>query len=225
MVTRRGLFSGLSAAAAAAAGLGLLVPRDRLNAAAQDVAGTSERPFADVEAWAAKLIAAAESQVGRTVRYDPAYVRLDYPMGDIPEEGGVCTDVVIRAYRSAHNIDLQQLVHEDMRKAFASYPKTWGLRRPDRNIDHRRVPNLERFLARKDLDLPVTANGADYRPGDLVTQRLPGNLPHIAIVTHRPADGGTHPLVVHNVGAGARIEDRLFEFPIVGHFRFPPQAA
>lgn len=201
----------------------------RMRAAAQALSGTSEppavteKPFAETEEWARKLIAAAEAQIGKTVRYDPAYVKLAYPMGDIPEEGGVCTDVVIRAYRVAHKIDLQQLVHEDMRKAFASYPKTWGLLRPDSNIDHRRVPNLERYFQRRDVDLPVTQNGADYLPGDLVTQRLPGNLPHIAIVTHRAAGSGLHPLVVHNVGAGTRLEDRLFDFPIVGHFRFKPE--
>lgn len=213
MISRRGFLASAAGLAAVA------MPFQRLPALAQSAAF-----FAEAEPWAAKLIAAAEAQIGVTVRYDPAYVTLAYPMGDIPDERGVCSDVVIRAYRTAHNIDLQKLVHEDMRKSFGAYPKTWGLKRPDRNIDHRRVPNLERFFLRKGLDLPITAHGADYLPGDLVTQRLPGNLPHIAIVTHRMAEGGAHPLVVHNIGAGARLEDRLFMFPIVGHFRFRPQA-
>lgn len=231
MASRRTFLAGLSSLAVAGTGAALLAPPLRPRAAAQVLSGTAapsaltEHPFAEPEPWAQKLIAAAEAQIGRTVRYDPAYVKLPYPMGDIPQEGGVCTDVVIRAYRVAHNIDLQQLVHQDMRKAFASYPKTWGLPRPDRNIDHRRVPNLERYFQRRGLDLPITNKGADYLPGDLVTQRLPGNLPHIAIVTHRPAEGGAHPLVVHNIGAGTRLEDRLFAFPIAGHFRFKPQAA
>lgn len=174
--------------------------------------------------WAAKLLSAAESQVGVTTIYDPAYVRLAYPGGDVPLERGVCTDVVIRAYRSAFGVDLQALIHEDMRAAFSAYPKTWAMQRPDRNIDHRRVPNLETFLTRRGGALPITKVGADFRPGDLVTQRLPKNLPHIAIVTARPSGDGARPLVVHNIGAGARIEDTLFAYPIVGRFRFAPDA-
>lgn len=182
----------------------------------------SSQPLFKTEAWAVKLIKAAESQVGLTTAYDPAYRRLAYPLGDVPMQRGVCTDVVIRAYRAAFGIDLQKLVHEDMKSAFAGYPAIWGLKRPDRNIDHRRVPNLEHFLKRRGADQPVTKDGADYRPGDLVTQRLPGNLPHIAIVTNRPAKGRNHALVVHNIGAGTQIEDRLFEFRISGHFRLVP---
>lgn len=184
----------------------------------------SSRPFTKAEDWAVKLIAAAESQVGLTTVYDPAYRRLAYPMGDVPMQKGVCTDVVVRAYRVAFGIDLQKLVHEDMKSAFAGYPAIWGLKRPDRNIDHRRVPNLEHFLKRRGADLPITRDGTDYLPGDLVTQRLPGNLPHIAIVTNRPAQGRNHALVVHNIGAGTQIEDRLFEFTISGHFRLAPEA-
>ncbi len=173
-----------------------------------------------VEPWARKLIDRALTQVGVTTIYDPAYVRLAYPGGDVPRERGVCTDVVIRAYREAFEIDLQKLVHEDMRRAFAAYPRTWGMKAPDRNIDHRRVPNLETFLARRKAALPVSREAADYRPGDLVTQRLPGNLPHIAIVTDAMSADGGRPLVVHNIGRGARHEDILMAFPIVGHFRF-----
>lgn len=174
-----------------------------------------------VEPWARKLIDAAEAQIGVTVTYDPAYVRLSYPGGDVPRERGVCTDVIIRAYRDAFDIDLQKLVHDDMREAFASYPKTWGMARPDRNIDHRRVPNLETYFRRAGLALPVTSRADDYAAGDLVSQRLPGNLPHIGIVASRRSSAGT-PLMVHNIGAGARVEDTLFSFDIVGHFRFPP---
>ena len=174
--------------------------------------------------WAARLIAAARRQIGTTTIYDPAYVGLKYPMGDVPRERGVCTDVVIRAYRDAFAIDLQKLVHEDMAASFARYPKIWGLKRPDRNIDHRRVPNLEVYLARRSAGLPVSANAADYQPGDLVTQRLPGNLPHIAIVSDETGAGG-QPLVIHNIGAGARLEDTLFAFTINGHYRFAPELA
>lgn len=178
-----------------------------------------------VAPWARKLIDAAIGQVGRTTIYDPAYVRLKYPMGDIAVERGVCSDVVVRAYRDAFGIDLQRLVHEDMAANFARYPKIWGLKRPDRNIDHRRVPNLEVFLKRRGAALAVTGDAGDYRPGDLVTQRLPGNLPHIAIVTGAPNRDGSRPLVVHNIGAGTRLEDRLFAFTLNGHFRFAPADA
>lgn len=216
MVSRRNAFFGLCAAALAAP----FVARSRLAAELQP-SPASAAPLLVAEPWAAKLIDAAEAQIGVTTRYDPAYVQLAYPMGDVPEDRGVCTDVIIRAYRTAFALDLQQRVHEDMRTAFADYPKIWGLARPDRNIDHRRVPNLERFLDRKRSALPVTQVAADYRPGDLVTQRLPGNLPHIAIISRSAGPDG-RPLVVHNIGGGARLEDTLFGFPIVGHFRLPP---
>lgn len=168
--------------------------------------------------WSARLVSAARAQVGRTVLYDPAYVRLAYPGGDVPSDRGVCTDVVIRAYRAALDLDLQKLVHEDMARAFAAYPKTWGLRSTDRNIDHRRVPNLETFFRRRGAALPL--EGA-WRPGDLLTQRLSGNLPHILIVA---SDGAADrpPLVVHNIGAGTQAEP-LPAYPVVGRFRFAPQ--
>lgn len=218
MISRRNLISGLGISGLLA---GSALP---IFAGSTLWAQQSSQPLFKAEAWAAKLIEAAESQVGRTVVYDPAYTRLAYPMGDVPMQRGVCTDVVIRAYRTAFGIDLQKLVHEDMKSAFASYPAIWGHKRPDHNIDHRRVPNLEHFLKRRGAELPVTKDGTDYQPGDLVTQRLPGNLPHVAIVTNRAATGRKHALVVHNIGAGARIEDRLFEFRISGHFRFAPTA-
>lgn len=177
-----------------------------------------------VEPWAQKLIDAAASQIGVTVAYDPSYTRLDFPNGDVPRQSGVCTDVVIRAYRDAFGVDLQRLVNADMKASFASYPKIWGLSRPDRNIDHRRVPNLETFLKRQEMALPVSDDPTTWQPGDLFTQRLPGNLPHIGIVAARLASDGVTPMVIHNVGAGAQIEDILFRFPVTGHFRFPPQA-
>lgn len=179
---------------------------------------------AQSQPWTLQLVNAALDQVGVTLIYDPAYVRLHYPGGDVPAERGVCTDVVVRAYRKAFNIDLQRLVNEDMRAAFTAYPTIWGRKRPDRNIDHRRVPNLETFFRRKGAALEVTGDPTAYRPGDLITQRLPGNLPHIAIVTGRMTPDGQRPLVVHNIGAGAKVEDRLFAFRVVGHFRFAPTA-
>jgi uncharacterized protein YijF (DUF1287 family) len=166
-----------------------------------------------------QVLAAAHGQVGVTRHYDGSYVRLAYPGGDVPADRGVCTDVVIRALRAA-GIDLQQAVHEDMRRDFAAYPRLWGLSRPDRNIDHRRVPNLETWLRRAGHALPVSADATAYRPGDLVSWRLPGGLPHIGIVSDRRAPGGSGRLmVVHNIGAGTRVEDVLLAWPPVGHFR------
>jgi uncharacterized protein YijF (DUF1287 family) len=167
---------------------------------------------------------AAESQIGQTVHYDPAYTRIAYPMGDVPLERGVCTDVIIRAYRQSAGIDLQERVHRDMTTAFAAYPKSWGARRPDTSIDHRRVPNLATFFQRAGAAIPISKEAKDYRPGDIVTQMLPGNLPHIGIVTQRANPDGSRPLLVHNIGAGTRLEDRLFEFRITGHYRYVPRA-
>ena len=175
-------------------------------------------------AWAAKLIEAGRRQLGVTTVYDPAYVQLAYPNGDVPRERGVCTDVVIRAYRDAFGMDLQQLVHEDMKANFVAYPKNWGLKRPDRNIDHRRVPNLETFFQRKGWAQPLPRKSMDFRPGDIVSQRLPGGLPHIGIVSDKMNRDGAHPLVIHNIGAGAREEDVLYAFKINSHFRAPPTA-
>ena len=185
----------------------------------------SRRPFALPSPDATKLIAAAEEQVGITVGYDGAYVALKYPMGDIPLQTGVCTDVVIRAYRDAFGIDLQKQIHDDMKQAFSSYPDIWGLKRPDRNIDHRRVPNMERFFARKGARLDIGSTGGDFQPGDLVSQRLPNNRPHIGIVSHYASRDGKRPMIIHNIGSGARVEDRLFDFRIVGHFRYLPNNA
>jgi uncharacterized protein len=176
--------------------------------------------LAELPDEARKLVTAAKAQVGVTVVYDPAYVTLKYPGGDVPEDRGVCTDVVIRAFRHL-GMDLQKLVHEDMSAAFSKYPQRWGLKKPDKNIDHRRVPNLMKFFERAGKRLPVTKNAADYRPGDLVTCIVPPNLPHIMIVsdTRSPADAARMQ-ILHNIGNGARLEDRLFEFEITGHYRY-----
>ena len=160
---------------------------------------------------------AARRQIGITLRYDPAYRRLDYPLGDVPSETGVCTDVVIRALRTGVGLDLQQLVHEDMRDNFSRYPSEWGLRGPDRSIDHRRVPNLRTFFRRRRWELAGTTRSA-YRAGALITCTLPGNLPHIMIASDRKGPSG-NPTVIHNIGRGAREEDRLVEFPLTGHYR------
>ncbi|MGJ8725546.1 MAG: DUF1287 domain-containing protein [Roseibacillus sp.] len=161
---------------------------------------------------------AARQQIGVTTRYVPDYVSLDYPGGDVPQETGVCTDVVIRALRKAGH-DLQKLVHEDMKANFSKYPKIWGLRRTDRSIDHRRVPNLRTFLTRKGKSLAVTKDKESYLPGDLVTCTVAGKLPHIMIVSDKKDSKGV-PLVIHNIGAGTKEEGRLFDFPITGHYRF-----
>lgn len=168
--------------------------------------------------FATDLAQAAEERATHFVLYDPSYRSMDYPMGDVAANRGVCTDVVIRAYR-ALDIDLQQEVHEDMRAAFSRYPKIWGLSRPDPNIDHRRVPNLETFFKRHGQSLQVSDKPEDYLPGDVVSWRLPGGRPHIGIVTTRKTDAGV-PLISHNIGFGTRVEDMLFDFDIVGHFRF-----
>lgn len=168
---------------------------------------------------AERLAAAAITQTTRHVLYDGSYRRIAYPGGDIPADRGVCSDVVIRAYRSI-GIDLQQRLHEDMNAAFASYPRLWKMTQPDPNIDHRRVPNLQTYFRRQHAELSVGSNGKDYRAGDLVTWLLPGNLPHIGIVTNRRSSDGARPLIVHNIGRGPELEDMLFQYPITGHFRF-----
>lgn len=163
----------------------------------------------------ARIAAAAAAQIGVTTLYDPAYVRLAYPMGDVAPDRGVCTDVVIRAYR-ALGVDLQQRVHEDMRAHFSAYPKLWGLRRTDRNIDHRRVPNLETFFARQGAGRALSQRAQDYLPGDIVSWRLRGSgLAHIGVVAEA---GG--PWVVHNIGAGARLESILFSHRMMGWYRW-----
>jgi uncharacterized protein len=167
------------------------------------------------------FVSAARSQIGKTVRYDPAYYTLSYPNGDLPIEAGVCTDVVIRALRSSMNMDLQKLVHDDMQRAFAQYPKHWSLKKTDKNIDHRRVLNLQTFFKRKGYELPISDNPNDYQAGDLVTVLLPNNLQHIMVVSDKTALLSHTPLVIHNIGNGTQEENRLFEFTITGHYRIP----
>ena len=140
----------------------------------------------------------------------------------MPDNIGVCTDLVIRSYRAV-GTDLQKDVHEDMTVAFSEYPTRWSLRRPDANIDHRRVPNLETYFRRKGTALPLSSNAEDYRPGDLVTWMLPGNLPHIGIVSDRKTQDASRPLILHNIGSGPVEEDMLFRYRITGHFRYRPQ--
>lgn len=170
-----------------------------------------------------RLVAAAMERTRHSVTYNGAYQRIPYPGGDVPENIGVCTDVVIRAYRAGLGVDLQKRVHEDMRRAFSRYPKTWGLSRPDPNIDHRRVPNLRVFLTRHGRALPASGDPGDYRPGDLVTWMVNRTLPHIGIVTDRRSADGRRPLIVHNIGQGPRLEDMLFDYPITGHYRYLPR--
>ncbi len=172
------------------------------------------------ETFVSRLIHAALNRTHQRVRYDPAYVSLTYPGGDVPADTGVCTDEVIRSYRTL-GFDLQKLVHEDMKRAFSAYPKNWGLTTTDKNIDHRRVPNLQTFFKRQKASLPVTQNPADYKPGDLITCTVAGRLPHIALVVPAP-DGSERPWIVHNIGQGPQCEDRLFEFPLTGHYRWHP---
>ncbi len=164
------------------------------------------------------FVEAARSQIGKTLFYDPSYQTLSYPNGDVPIDRGVCTDVIIRALRVAYNYDLQQFVHEDMKHHFSKYPKIWGLKRPDRNIDHRRVPNLKTFFQRKGWSLPVSEQVSKFKAGDIVTCIVPPHLPHIMIVSDRVSRNNV-PLVIHNIGAGTQEEDLLFEFQITGHYR------
>jgi uncharacterized protein len=166
-----------------------------------------------------RVIQNAHEQVDVTLYYDPSYAVIPFPGGDVPMVRGVCTDVIIRAYRSV-GVDLQLLVNQDMRKAFSAYPRNWGLCHPDPNIDHRRVQNLAAFFARHGQTLPISTEAKNYRPGDIVTWRLPDGHPHIGLVSDRSADG--RPLLVHNIGAGAKVEDILFAFTITGHYRYLP---
>ena len=166
---------------------------------------------------------AAKSIVNRLVIYDGRYEKIDYPNGDVSPNRGVCTDVVIRAYRKL-DIDLQKLVHEDMKQNFSQYPsqRMWGLKSTDRNIDHRRVPNLEKFFERNGKSLTLSKNAEDYKAGDIVSWRLDNGLPHIGIVIDQKSKDGKRPLVVHNIGFGQVPEDVLFNWKMIGHYRYQP---
>lgn len=162
------------------------------------------------------LVQAARKQIGVTLSYDPSYRSIPYPNGDVPLETGVCTDVVIRALRTL-GLDLQKLIHEDIRKNFSKYPKIWGLKKPDKNIDHRRVPNIRCWMKRQQWTLPISKNPSDYKAGDIVTWNLSSGVPHIGIVSDKK--NGQRPLIIHNIGAGVQEEDSLFEFTLTGHYR------
>lgn len=166
-----------------------------------------------------QFIDGAVEQSKVTTGYDPSYVKIDYPNGDLPSDTGVCSDVVVRAFRKA-GIDLQKEVHEDMKLAWAEYPRKWGARGTDTNIDHRRVLNLTTYFDRQNKTLPISNNRTDYLPGDVVAWELSDGVEHIGILTNFWSEPDKHCLVVHNIGAGARVEDVLFAWKIIGHYRY-----
>jgi len=171
-----------------------------------------------------RLIRSALAQTKIKVNYVPAYLQIKYPNGDVPSHTGVCTDLVIRAYRGV-GIDLQKEVHEDMVNRFKDYPKFWKLKGPDSNIDHRRVPNLMTFFKHRNAGLNVTTNASDYKPGDLVTWNLQNKnsasgITHIGVIVDQKSGDGKRYLVAHNIGAGNQVEDMLFSYTIIGHYRF-----
>lgn len=169
--------------------------------------------------FALQLSDSALGLIDHTIRYDPTYFILKYPDGDVPADKGVCTDVVIRAYRKL-GIDLQKEVHEDMAKNFSKYPKIWGLKKPDTNIDHRRVPNLAVFFSTFGKTKSIETNPSLYIPGDIVTWLLPGNLTHIGIVVNKKSTDGKRFLIAHNIGGGQVMEDVLFKYTITGHYQY-----
>lgn len=173
--------------------------------------------------YSEKLVNAAIERTYHKVTYDGSYRRIAFPFGDVPNDKGVCTDVVIRAYRKL-GIDLQRRVNDDMRQRFYEYPsyKKWGLLKPDTNIDHRRVPNLRSFFAKNGVNLPITNNANDYQPGDIVTWDISPNLPHIGIVTNLISWDKKRPVIAHNIGKGPKLEDILFKLKITGHYRYLP---
>ena len=167
-----------------------------------------------------KLLESAVEQINLTKSYDPKYVVLSYPNGDVPIETGVCTDVVIRAFRRA-GVDLQKEVHEDMAANFSLYPKKWSLKSPDTNIDHRRVPNLQTFFTGRGKSLAITQNGEDYKPGDVVAWDLDGKgMTHIGLVSNIYNKTTKRYLIIHNIGGGAQAEDKVFDWKIIGHYRY-----
>lgn len=172
------------------------------------------------ETKAASLVVKARTQIGVTTQYDPAYVALDYPGGDVPEDRGVCIDVIIRAYRDAFGFDFQTHIHQDMSANFAAYPKTWGLTRTDRNIDHRRVPNVETWLTRHGHELTAEA----WQPGDLITCRVGDTLPHIGILSSQKDRSGRWK-AIHNIGLGTLEDSRIWAYGHRRRFRFLPSSA
>jgi len=182
----------------------------------------SEKPKLDdvTSAEIKRLLESAIEQTTVTKNYDPAYVVIPYPMGDVPPEKGVCTDVVVRAFRKA-GVDLQKAVHEDMKGNFSVYPKKWNLPKPDTNIDHRRVPNLQTFFTRQGKSLPITDQAENYQPGDVVAWDLDGKgMTHIGLISNFYNDATKRYLIIHNIGGGTQAEDRLFDWKIIGHYRY-----
>lgn len=171
------------------------------------------------DSFQAELSKAAIALTDDEVSYDPSYFSIGYPNGDVPANKGVCTDVIIRAYRKL-GIDLQTEVHEDMVKDFENYPQLWGLKKTDTNIDHRRVPNLMFFFSKRGKIKPISNKAADYAPGDIVAWNLGGNVTHIGLVINQKSDDGERNLVVHNIGNGQEISDCLFRFKIIGHYTY-----
>jgi uncharacterized protein YijF (DUF1287 family) len=166
-----------------------------------------------------KLSMAALSLTHDKVVYDPSYYTINYPNGDIPKDKGVCTDVVIRAYRKV-GIDLQKEVHEDMKKHFSKYPKNWGLSHTDKNIDHRRVPNLMVFFSRFGKVKPNSTFSTDYQKGDVVCWDLGRGIYHIGMVVNKFSSGDKNLMVVHNIGGGQVLDNCLFRFKIIGHYSY-----
>ena len=184
---------------------------------AQTTQAPTRRPISDIPEIK-KVVDSAIEQSQQTIQYDPSYTKLKYPNGDVPIERGVCADVIVRAFRSA-GVDLQKEIHEDMSLHFTAYPAKWGARKPDSNIDHRRVPNLMTLFDRRSKSVPITRNPSDYIPGDVVAWELDNKLLHIGLVSDVVANGTPNYLIVHNIGAGARIEDVLMAWKIIGHYR------
>ena len=184
------------------------------------LAQVGSTPSTSQKVFLQRLVNAAVERTNHAVRYDPAYVRIPYPGGDVPSDTGVCTDEIIRSYRAV-GVDLQKEVHEDIKQNFAAYPARWKWfpGKADSNIDHRRVPNLMVFFTRKGESLPITRLPGDYNPGDVVTYDLGGNVPHIGIVVDRKGASGRY-MIEHNIGQGPRIEDVLFSWKITGHYRY-----
>ena len=176
------------------------------------------------QSFESDLVDAAIHRTTQSVTYDGSYYSIAYPNGDVPAHLGVCTDVIIRSYRSL-GVDLQQLVHEDMAENFSSYPskRIWGLKSTDKNIDHRRVPNLQTFFSRHGEELATSTAKEGYKAGDIVTWMLPGNLPHIGIVTNKTQTSNGNPLIAHNIGSGPVLSDMLFSYEITGHYRYTPR--
>ena len=175
--------------------------------------------ISQTETQTLNLSQAAIELTHQKVTYDPSYFSIAYPNGDVPSDKGVCTDVIIRAYRKL-GIDLQKEVHEDMKANFNVYPKIWGLKSTDKNIDHRRVPNLMTYFKRQNAEKPITKNANDYKPGDVVCWNLGGAITHMGIVVNKKSKDGKRNLIIHNIGAGQVLEDCLFKFKIIGHYRY-----